>query len=204
VEVDRRCLSARERLLRAADELFYAEGVNSVGIDRIIEHAGVAKASLYSSFGSKDELIRAYLERRHQFRVARVERHMKREADPRAKMLAVFDALQGLINSPRWRGCPFLSATGEARTDAVVKEVAKASRDYTRACFVEQATALRVLDPAALADRLVLLYDGVVVAAQVQVDRTAAMTAREMAGQSVDCAPRQTTVTLAGPKRPAP
>ena len=54
--------SPRERLLKAADELFYAEGINSVGIDRVIERADVARASLYSTFGSKDELIRAYLE----------------------------------------------------------------------------------------------------------------------------------------------
>src|SRR5437667_212299 len=56
--------SPRERLLKAADELFYAEGINSVGIDRVIERADVARASLYSTFGSKDELIRAYLEQR--------------------------------------------------------------------------------------------------------------------------------------------
>ena len=58
--------SPRERLLAAADELFYAEGVQSVGIDRVIERAGVAKASLYSTFGSKEELVRAYLEGMHE------------------------------------------------------------------------------------------------------------------------------------------
>ena len=57
--------SARDRLLAAADELFYEEGVHTVGIDRIIERAGVAKATLYSTFGSKDGLVRAYLEARH-------------------------------------------------------------------------------------------------------------------------------------------
>jgi AcrR family transcriptional regulator len=51
--------SARERLLAAASELFYAEGVHTVGIDRVIEQAGVAKASLYNTFGSKDVLVRA-------------------------------------------------------------------------------------------------------------------------------------------------
>ena len=65
--------SPRERLLKAADELFYCEGVNTVGIDRVIAHAGVAKASLYTNFGSKDELIRAYLERRHTSRRERIE-----------------------------------------------------------------------------------------------------------------------------------
>jgi AcrR family transcriptional regulator len=57
--------SPRERLLQAAGELFYAEGVQSVGIDRVIERAGVAKASLYSTFGSKEQLVCAYLDARH-------------------------------------------------------------------------------------------------------------------------------------------
>ena len=57
--------SPRERLLEAAGELFYAEGIQSVGIDRVIERAGVAKASLYSTFGSKEELVEAYLDERH-------------------------------------------------------------------------------------------------------------------------------------------
>src|SRR5712692_9239750 len=60
--------SARERLLAAAQELFYKEGINTVGIDRVIEHAGVAKASLYDCFGSKEGLIRAYLTARQEAR----------------------------------------------------------------------------------------------------------------------------------------
>jgi len=58
--------SARERLLDAANDLFYAEGVQTVGVDRIIERAGVAKASLYNLFGSKEELVAAYLASRHE------------------------------------------------------------------------------------------------------------------------------------------
>ena len=69
----KRTEEARERLLGAANELFYAEGVHTVGIDRVIDHAGVAKATLYSVFGSKDELIRAYLDRRHQGWHERIE-----------------------------------------------------------------------------------------------------------------------------------
>src|SRR6185437_2420251 len=102
--------SARDRLLAAADELFYAEGVNSVGIDRVIEHAGVAKATLYSAFGSKDGLIRAYLMNRHYLRVERIMRHVDKKIDPREKLLAVFDSLAELFATVNWRGCPFLAA----------------------------------------------------------------------------------------------
>src|SRR5713101_9253741 len=85
--------SARERLLAAADELFYEEGVHTVGIDRVIEHAGVAKATLYSAFGSKDELIRAYLTRRHQVWQERIAEKLASYDTPRDRLLGVFDWL---------------------------------------------------------------------------------------------------------------
>lgn len=182
--------TARERLLQAADELFYAEGINTVGIDRVIEHAGVAKASLYSAFGSKDGLIRAYLEHRHSLRVARIQRHLAKYTDPKARMLAVFESFDELINGATWRGCPFIAATGEARTDATVNEVAGVTRDFTRQCFTDEATALGLKDPAGLAAQLVLLYDGAVVAAHVQRDRTSATRARTMAELVIDSAAR--------------
>ena len=58
--------SARQRLLAAASELFYAEGVHTVGVDRIVARAGVAKATLYALVGNKDGLVRAYLTERHE------------------------------------------------------------------------------------------------------------------------------------------
>lgn len=184
-----RAPTARERLLQAADELFYAEGINTVGIDRVIEHAGVAKASLYSAFGSKDGLIRAYLLRRHEIRTARIQRHLAKHTEPRARMLAVFDSFDELIQSPLWRGCPFIAATGEARTDETVNEVAAITREFTRQCFLDEAAALSASDPGALADQLVLLYDGAVVAAHM-LDRSAARRARAIAELVIDSAPR--------------
>src|SRR6201990_1477623 len=92
--------SARERLLDAANELFYREGVQTVGIDRIIEHAGVAKASLYNTFGSKEELVRAYLAARHAGTTDRLVAAVKRHSDPRARLLAVFDARASCSRSP--------------------------------------------------------------------------------------------------------
>src|SRR5580692_4225551 len=97
--------SARERLLAAADELFYANGVHTVGIDTVIAKAGVAKASLYSTFGSKDALIQAYLERRYDDRNERVRREIDKYDDPRSKMLAVFDVADTAIAKPTYRGC---------------------------------------------------------------------------------------------------
>lgn len=68
--------TARERLLKAANELFYEEGVHTVGIDRVIERAGVAKASLYGTFGSKEELVLAYLQLRQDTRQRRINERL--------------------------------------------------------------------------------------------------------------------------------
>src|SRR5579862_9130978 len=92
--------SARERLLAAANELFYNEGVHTVGIDRIIEQAGVAKASLYNTFGSKEELVRAYLETRYASVTQRIMRAVDRYADPRERLLAVFEGEGELFAQP--------------------------------------------------------------------------------------------------------
>src|SRR4051794_15458573 len=105
--------TARERLLAAADELFYEEGVHTVGIDRVIERAGVAKATLYNAFGSKDELIRAYLTRRHHTRQERLTRKLERYDTPRERLLGVFDALGELFAEPGFRGCAFHNASAE-------------------------------------------------------------------------------------------
>src|SRR6476620_2751318 len=105
--------SARERLLAAAEELFYEEGVNTVGIDRVIERAGVAKASLYACFGSKEELIRAYLEGRQ----ARREERLARYETPRTRLLGVFDVMGELFAEPTFRGCAFVRASAEMKPD---------------------------------------------------------------------------------------
>src|ERR1700686_5181447 len=104
---------ARERLLAAADELFYEEGVNLVGIDRVIERAGVAKASLYDCFGSKEELMRSYLQQRHEARQVRVLRRLARCATPREKILALFGKMAEAAGKPDFRGCAFVRASAE-------------------------------------------------------------------------------------------
>src|SRR5580698_9327965 len=117
-----RSAAARARLLAAASELFYAEGVQSVGIDRVIEHAGVAKATLYSAFGSKEELIRAYLLGRHVEREARMNRELARFDNPRERLLGVFDVLGDSIAGPTFHGCAFINASAEARPGGAVED----------------------------------------------------------------------------------
>ena len=124
--------SARERLLGAADRLFYTEGVGKVGIDRVLEESGVAKGSLYYNFGGKDDLVRAYLQNRHAKWAARLNERMAAEATPRAKILVIFDALGTLFTEPDFRGCAFHNAVAmDADPDAAgsAREAAQALLD---------------------------------------------------------------------------
>lgn len=174
--------SARDRLLAAADELFYAEGVHTVGIDRIIERAGVAKASLYSSFGSKEELVRAYLENRHQLRRERLLTGLERFTNPRDRLLGVFDVLGELTATPGFRGCAFYNASAESvAPGGAIEQVSNANRAWTRGLFTQLAGDAAVADPAGLADQLMILYDGASVGARMDHRPTAAALARRVA-----------------------
>jgi AcrR family transcriptional regulator len=181
-------LSARERLLAAADELFYEEGVHTVGIDRIIERAGVAKASLYNTFGSKDELVRAYLQGRHAARQTRITRFIARYDTPRERLLGVFDALASFAAEPGFRGCAFMNASAESLPGGSVEEVSDESRAWTRALFTDLAQAAGVADPAGLAAQLMLLYDGATVGARMDRTSATAIAARAVATTLLDAA----------------
>jgi len=179
-------LSARERLLRAAEELFYEEGVNTVGIDRVIERAGVAKASLYSSFGSKEALIRAYLAARAEARRARIRTAIARHETPRERLLAVFDVLAEIFAEPGFRGCAFMRASAEMRSGSGVRSECQGLRGWTRSLFTDLAREVGARDPERLARQLVILYDGASVSAQMDGDPGAARAARAVAAAMLD------------------
>jgi AcrR family transcriptional regulator len=183
--------SPRERLLDAAMELFYAEGVQSVGIDRVIERAGVAKASLYSTFGSKEGLVLAYLERRHDMVMGRIHTRVAEADEPVERLLAVFDAQADLFRRPDFRGCAFAAASAEATTDGQVAAATAAYRKEVRGLFVELAGKAGIADPELLADRLRLVYDGGSVAANLDHNPGIASTARAVARALIDAAPRK-------------
>ena len=172
---------ARERLLAAADELFYEEGVNLVGIDRVIERAGVAKASLYDCFGSKEELIRSYLEQRHEARQVRLRDWLARYATPRDKILGIFDYVAESVARPDYRGCPFARASAEARPGSSVKTVCDESRAWNLALFADLARQAGATDAERTAQQLRLLYDGASVSAHVDGSAAAAVAARALA-----------------------
>ncbi|MEO8550974.1 MAG: TetR/AcrR family transcriptional regulator [Kofleriaceae bacterium] len=179
--------SARERLLAAANELFYEEGVHTVGIDRVIERAGVAKASLYSTFGSKEELVRAYLQGRAEERQRRIAARIAQHEDPRAQILALYDYLGERTADPTYRGCAFINASAEGpRGETKVSQVCNNSRGWLRGLLIELAREAGAHDPELLGRQLVMLYDGAAVAASMERDPDAAERAKAMASTLLD------------------
>lgn len=180
--------SARERLLAAANELFYAEGVQTVGIDRVIEHAGVAKASLYNTFGGKEQLVRAYLDTRHAGVSDRITRAVAERDTPREKILAVFESQGRQFDRPDFHGCAFIRAGAEASPGGLVQEAADTFRGWLRDLFTHLAVEAGAADPAGLGRQLQLIYDGAGISALMDRDPTAASTAHAAAAALIAAA----------------
>jgi AcrR family transcriptional regulator len=182
-------LTARDRLLAAADELFYAEGVHVVGVDRIVERAGVTKATLYSTFGSKDELVRAYLENHFRRRQARIAKVLAAHNTPRERILAVFAEVEDLLAGSAFRGCRFISAAAEARPGDASPAVAKEYRAWLWSLFTGLAMEAGIPEAKQFGRQLFLLYDGAAVAARMDHDRRdAAIAVRSAVASLLDAA----------------
>ncbi len=179
--------SAAERLLNTASRLFYARGISNVGINEIIARAGVARMTLYHHFPSKDALVKAVLEARRVERAAWLERADELAAEPRGRILAVFDLLESWTQAPDFRGCPLVAASFEL--GGQFNAALPYARDHlttVRAFFEERARLAGAADPTALAAQLQLLLEGATVTALVQGTAAAANEARAAAATLVD------------------
>ncbi len=175
--------TARERLVEAASRLFYAEGIHAVGVDRVIAEAGVAKATLYTHFASKDELVAAYLARRSdRWAAAVLARAASAGSAPGVSApmaLAAFDVLAERVSSPDYRGCPFINAAAEFPGPGPVADQVAAHRRRVRETFAEL-----IGEPGHDLGRLatiVALYDGAMSAAYLDHDPTVVDHARRAA-----------------------
>ncbi len=183
---------ARERIVRAAGDLFYAEGIHAVGVDRVTAAAGVAKATLYQQFRSKDELVAACLQRRAEhWRASVADPVLALPGSAARRVGAVFERLGEAFAAPGYRGCPFINAAAEyPGPDGPVAAAIAAHRAQVRGLFAELLAELLAGVPAArraaLTDQLVLLYDGTMVGAQLDQGPRAARRARAAARQLLE------------------
>ena len=159
----------RERILRTASTLFYQRGVRAVGVDLVVEEAGVAKTSLYRHFRTKDDLIAAFLEREDQdfwnCWNSVTELH---KTDPAAELEAHLDWIGERVGRPNYRGCPQLNVAAEfPDSDHPARRVASAHKQELRRRLKGIAERLGVKLPDELAGQLSLLINGAFVSSQV-------------------------------------
>ncbi|GAA2017387.1 TetR/AcrR family transcriptional regulator [Terrabacter terrae] len=141
--------SARQRLLSAAAECFYAHGVAATGIDTITATAGVAKMSLYNNFASKDELVLAYLQERHAEWLALYEARLATsDGTGRAGVAAVFDAYADHANAAYvhgFRGCGLLNAAAELASGAAGRDQVRRHKEQVQQLLAGHLTNVNSL-----------------------------------------------------------
>ena len=168
--------------MAAAYELFARNGVQAVGIDAIIERSAVARQTLYRHFGSKQELVLAFLERREEvwtygWLAAEVKR---RERDPRRRLLAIFDVFDEWFRDPDFEGCSFINVMLEhPAPDHPLHQAAAGYLARIRAFLKELAADAEIPDPSGFARQWHVLMKGSIVAAG-EGDRDAARRAKHM------------------------
>lgn len=177
-----------ERILRTASDLFYREGVRAVGIQRVIDEAGIAKASLYAHYASKDDLVAACMDDRAAAARARMDAAL---ADPtldgRGRLLRFFDLQAEGITDPGFRGCPFLNASSEiADPQHPARAAARRQRAWLHETLTRLAAEAGASSPADLAGALVVLHDGAAASALADESPDAARHARRAVEQLLD------------------
>jgi len=181
----------RARTLEAASRLFYEQGFLNTGVNQVIDEAGVAKASFYDHFDSKEDLAVAYLEVRHNEWMTRLEEAVREYDDPEERLLAPFEFLERWVGETSFRGCAFLNMVSEfPEADHPVRERArnhkailrKTFRDLTRKAFPDSKEDM--IDQ--VADSLYLLFEGAIVESQNFGESWPARSARTSARKRIE------------------
>ncbi len=171
-----------ERILRAADRLFYLQGIRAVGVDAVAAEAGVSKRTLYNHYATKDDLIAAYL-------VARFRHIAPSDAPARDQILGYFDYLERAFANPAYRGCPYVNAVCELSDPkhpaaGIALQFKQQRREWIRALLERLGAA----DTESLATQIQLLVEGAVACTLVRGDPALARAARAAAEVLIDTA----------------
>ncbi|CAG2147779.1 TetR/AcrR family transcriptional regulator [Cupriavidus plantarum] len=179
--------SARDRILDTAARLFYRDGYRATGVDKIIAESGVAKMSLYRHFPSKNDLIAAYLERRHDFWMGWFEAAVTRHLALRRNLDVLADALAEWFTSDEYRGCAFINvvaeAGGGAGDDPRLVEHAVSHKASLEDYLVQLASDLGLTDPESVAAEAMLCVEGMIVRYQMRSDDAVIAAGRRLLGR---------------------
>lgn len=168
-------ISVREQILETASRLFFTQGYNLTGINQIIEEAGVAKASLYYHFPSKEDLCVAYLQYRHGFFWGgKLPRYLEGVTDPRERILKMFDCRAAYFLETNYGGCAYNRIISELpqRSEKIDRQV-RLQKERQRGVILEEVRKLEGVDPSYVQDlayTVFLLFDGATVQCQLFQD----------------------------------
>lgn len=173
----------RQRLLDAATELFYSQGIKATGIDAIVKLAGTNKMTLYNYFPSKDALVIAFLRKRDEdFTNWFVEQLNSKAAHPKDKLLAIFDVIDDWMSTPVFRGCAFINAAAEFPVEAnPVQQLSAEFYDKFQSFITGLGVECGISEPERLAAQLTLLVEGAIVSEQMKRYSGASLHARQAA-----------------------
>jgi AcrR family transcriptional regulator len=154
----------RDRIVEAAAELFYAQGLRAVSAEKVIAQVGISKVTFYRHFPTKDELIVAYLERRAKWERDAIAGARQSAEDAPGVFRILAQAIGAESCSPGFRGCPFINAAAEyADPEHPVRRAVDAHRRWFRQLIQDLLNEMGVPAPARVADQLVMLRDGAMV-----------------------------------------
>ncbi|MFF2807998.1 TetR/AcrR family transcriptional regulator [Streptomyces sp. NPDC058000] len=184
------------KILETASRLFYEQGIRAVGVEAIAEEAGVTKKTLYDRFGSKEDLILAYLRARDGlWRSTLVKYVNEHDGAPEEKLLATFGALRAWMRERNPRGCAFVNAYVELPADHPGQEVAREQKSWLLAYLEDLATEAGADAPGTLASQLLILHEGACIANSMQSVERAAEHAQEMAAVLIEKSLARRSVT---------
>jgi AcrR family transcriptional regulator len=152
---------AKSKILETANELFYGDGIRTVGVDRLISESAVTKATFYKHYGSKDRLIVQYVRFRDKTTRDRVNAVVDGQRDPEVALRELMAQVSDEISSPDFRGCAFLNAASEYPDPThPVRLVVAEHRDWYTGVLTSLLADMGHPMPGDAADELMLACDG--------------------------------------------
>lgn len=171
-----------ERILAAADKLFYRRGIRAIGVDTVAAEAGVSKRTLYNHYPSKDALITAYL-------TSRFSLLPPSDKPAREQLLSAYDRVERMLADGSFRGCPYVNAVtelGDPRHPAAA--IAAQFKEQRRLWYRGLLERLGARDADGLATQLQILFEGALSLALVRGDPAVARSAKAAAQTLIDAA----------------
>ncbi|PFG27755.1 TetR family transcriptional regulator [Corynebacterium renale] len=186
--------SPRHRLLESATKLFTSEGIRVIGIDRILREADVAKASLYSLFGSKDALVVAYLENLDEQWREEWHRRTEELTDPEAKILVFFDMCRDELEKDSFRGSHFQNAASEyprpeTESEEAILAAVMTHRKWCHSTLTELLNQKNGYPSATQANQLLIFLDGGIAGSRLTRTTEPLVTAKDLARQLLSAPP---------------